>query len=515
MTFAAELAHARPDEVAVRDPDRSLSWAQVDGLLRPAVNALLGLDVSPQRRIAVFAENSAETLLAYAAATLAGLSAVPASFHLTAGELAFILEDSGAGALLVDGRTAAVGLDAARTVGIPVVAGWRGAAATPGVPDWEELLAAAPPEDPPTDRPPLPTLVYTSGTTGRPKGVELPPSSFAGGADIAEHLERLRENRMIPFGRHLVVGPMYHGGPLTGTRLFLGGAPVTVLGRFDPEAVLAAIDRDRIGPAIMVPTHFQRLLALPEEVRARYDVSSLRYVFQVGAKCPPEVKRAVIEWFGPVVWESYGGSEVGTVCRIGAAEWLEHPGSVGRPVPPFQVRVLDEGGAPVPPGTEGRLYFRDATGRGVVYHGAAAPAAPPVDEEGVFTLGEIGYVDEDGYVFITDRFSDMVVSGGVNIYPAEAEQVLAQHPAVADVACIGVPHPDLGEQLKALVVPREASQPPSEAELVAWCRERLSPVKCPRSVDLVPTVGRTPMGKVDKRALRRPYWAAQEARAAE
>lgn len=511
MTFAAGIAAARPTEVAARDEEQALTWAEVDTRLRPAVHVLRGWDLGPSRRVAVFAENSVETLLAYAAATLAGVSAVPASFHLTPRELVHILTDSGARAVLVDGRTAAVGVEAARLAGIDVVAGWAGAADTEGVSDWDAHLAAvgAAGEPPTDDRPPLPTLVYTSGTTGRPKGVELPPASFVGGADIAEHLERLRTNRMVRYGRHLIVGPMYHSGPLSGTRLFLGGTPVTVLGRFDARALLAAVDRDRVGSAIMVPTHFQRLLALPAAVRSRYDVSSLRHVFQVGAACPSAVKRAMIDWFGPVVWESYGGSEVGTVCRISAQEWLAHPGSVGRPVPPYRALVLDEGGSPTPVGTEGRLWFRDSTGRGVVYHGAAAGVS---GEPGVFTLGEIGYVDPDGYVFITDRFSDMVVSGGVNIYPAEAEQVLVQHPGIDDVACIGVPHPEWGEQLKALVVPADPANPPAEADVIGFCRDRLAHVKCPRSVDLVGSLARTPMGKVDKRELRRRFWPAGAAR---
>jgi long-chain acyl-CoA synthetase len=375
------------------------------------------------------------------------------------------------------------------------------------------MLASAPSGDPPTDWPPLPTLLYTSGTTGRPKGVELPPTSFAGGRDVAEHVRRLGSNRMIPYGRHLVVGPMYHSGPLTSTRLFLGGAPVTVLGRFDAEAVLRTIDRDHIGSTIMVPTHFQRLLALPAEIRGRYDMSSLGYVFQVGAKCPVEVKRAMIDWWGPVIWESYGGTEAGTTCRISAAEWLERPGSVGRPVAPFEVLVLNEDGVAVPPGTEGQLYFHDTTGHGVVYHSAYA-ATPAVSQPGLFTLGEIGYVDDDGYVFITDRFSDMLVSGGVNIYPAESEQVLEGHPAIAEVACIGVPDPEMGEQLKALVVPVDPANPPPTAELIEYCRARLTHYKCPRSVEIVSSLGRTAMGKVNKRELRRPYWPADVDRAA-
>jgi long-chain acyl-CoA synthetase len=468
-------------------------------------------DLGAARRVAVFAENSVQTLLAYAAATLAGLSAVPVNFHLKAGEVAYMLADSGSRAVLADGQRAPAAMDAARETGIPVI-GWAGAAATPGVSDWDALLARAPSSDPPTNWPPLPALLYTSGTTGRPKGVALPPTVFAGGKDVAEHVRRLRSNRMIAYGRHLVVGPMYHSGPLAGTRLFLGGAPVTVLGRFDAEAVLRAIDQDRIGSTIMVPTHFQRLLALPAEVRGGYDVSSLGYVFQVGAKCPAEVKRAMIDWWGPVIWESYGGTEVGTTCRISAAEWLEHPGSVGRPVAPFEVLVLNDDGVPVPPGTEGQLYFRDLTGHGVVYHGAHAATSAEA-QPGIFTLGEIGYVDQGGYVYVTDRFSDMIVSGGVNIYPAESEQVLADHPAVTEVACIGVPDPEMGEQLKALIVPADPANPPSAPELIEYCRARLTHYKCPRSVEIVASLGRTAMGKVNKRELRRRYWPAGAGRA--
>jgi long-chain acyl-CoA synthetase len=214
----------------------------------------------------------------------------------------------------------------------------------------------------------------------------------------------------------------------------------------------------------------------------------------------------MIKWWGPVFFDAYGASEVGTTCVINSEEWLAHPGSVGRAVPPFTALVLDEAGKPVPPNTEGRLYFKDATGRGVIYHNDPEKSKAAHIEPGTFTLGEIGYMDAEGYVYITDRFSDMVVSGGANIYPAEAEQVLIEHPAVADVACIGVPHNEMGEELKALIVPEDPANPPDAAELIHWCRARLSHYKCPRSVDIVESVGRNTMGKVNKRALRAPYW---------
>ena len=349
---------------------------------------------------------------------------------------------------------------------------------------------------------PRPNLLYTSGTTGRPKAVELPPTTFAGGATIAEHVAGLMKTAYAAFGTHLVVGPLYHTGPLAAVRALAAGIHVVVLGRFDAENVLRAIDTHRVETTVMVPTHFVRLLALPEDVRRRYDVSSLRMVTHTGASCPLDVKYKMIEWFGPVLREAYGATEVGTTCTISSNEWLEHPGSVGRAVAPFRAVVVDEDGDDVPPGTEGRLYFEDTTGRGIIYPGDPEKTASAHLRPGVFTLGEIGYVTEDGYVYITDRFSDMIVSGGVNIYPAESEQVLLEHPDVADVAVIGVPNAEMGEEVKALVVPVDPSQPPAPQELIAWCRERLASYKCPRSIDIVATVGRTPMGKINKRQLR-------------
>ncbi len=252
----------------------------------------------------------------------------------------------------------------------------------------------------------------------------------------------------------------------------------------------------------MVPTHFVRLLGLPDEVKARYDVSSMKLIAHTGAKCPVEVKAAMIEWFGPVFSDAYGATEVGTVCAITSEEWMEHRGSVGRSIPPFRAVILDDELNELPPGTEGRLFFHDDTGRGIVYPNDAAKTAAANPRPGLFTLGEIGYLDDDGYVYITDRFNDMVVSGGVNIYPAEAEQTLIDHPAVADVACIGVPHPEMGEQLIGLVIPVDPLDPPDPAQLSTWLRERLTHYKCPREYHIVDDLGRSTMGKINKRRLR-------------
>ena len=499
-----QIATERPNELALQDGRQSLGWAAVNEALNRATNALMGMFPDDGARVAVFAENSAETLLIHLASLLAGVSSVPVNFHLTADEVAYILSDSGAQALFVGPETAEVGLRAAHLAGLPVVIGWRLGSAGPAR-DWEAWIAEGSPAEPPSNRTPRPNLLYTSGTTGQPKGADLPPTMFAGGATVAEHLELLKGNPFAQFGIHLVVGPMYHTGPLSGFRLLAVGVPVVILGRFDAEATLAAIDHWKAESSVMVPTHFIRLLQLSKAVRGRYDVSSLKLVVHTGAACPVEVKRAMIEWWGPVLVEAYGATEVGTTCQITSQEWLAHPGSVGRAIPPFSALVVDDAGRALLPNTEGQLYFADSSGRGVVYHGDPEKSAAAHLRPGVFTLGEVGYLDEDDYVYITDRVSDMVLSGGVNIYPAESEQVLLEHPKVSDVAVIGIPHPEMGEELLALVVPVDDSSAPSAEELIAFCRDRLAHYKCPRSIDFVATVGRTTMGKVNKRALRAPY----------
>jgi long-chain acyl-CoA synthetase len=330
---------------------------------------------------------------------------------------------------------------------------------------------------------------------------------FAGGNTIAEHVDAMKASPMANLGNHLVVGPMYHTGPLSGTRLLAAGVRSVILGRFDAEKTLDAIERYQIGNSVMVPTHFVRLLALPEEIRNRYDLGSLQRISHTGSKCPVDVKRAMIDWWGPVFLDAYGASEVGTTCMITSEQWLDHPGSVGQAIPPFEAMILDEDNQPLGPNQEGRLYFKDATGRGVVYHNAPKKTAAANIARGVFTLGEIGYMDEEDFVYITDRFSDMVVSGGVNIYPAESENILIDCPGVRDVACIGVPHAEMGEELKALVIPDDPNDLPDADRLLGWCRERLSHYKCPRSVGYVDDLGRSTMGKINKRQLRAPYWA--------
>lgn len=510
MSLAASAkSAAMPEEPAIVDERRTVTWRELDDTLNRAANALLRTDLGARRRVGVFAGNSAETVCAYLAGFHAGVSNVPISFHLTAQEAAYILKDADIGLLFVGPETAAIGIEAARLAGVLNVVGWR-CGEKPGLTGWQQWLRDSDGTEPPADAMPRPYLHYTSGTTGQPKGTETPPAMFPRASDIAALFDALRnEAAKLPQGTVLVSGPLYHTGPLTSIKALAGGIPVVVLDRFDAEKVLQSIQRWKVTATMMVPTHFQRLLALPEAVRKQYDVSSLRLVLHTGAACPRDVKRQMIDWFGPVLIEAYGGTESGTTNMITSQEWLERPGSVGRCVPPFEVVVVAEDGSRLGPNEAGQLYFRDPSGRGVVYHNDPEKTRSAHLEPGVFTLGEVGYVDDDGYVFITDRVSDMIVSGGVNIYPAEAEQVLVHHERVADVAVIGVPHEEMGEAVKALIVPRDPSAPPTADDLDRFCRSRLAGFKCPRSYDIVSDIGRNAMGKVNKRALRKPYWPTE------
>lgn len=499
----SDKAISDPHGVALTDGARALTWSEVDVALNRAVHALLDARAGRHQRIAVYARNSIEVVLVHSAAVRAGVSSVPVNAALTADELVYILRDSGAGTLFCGPETIEVALRAAAETGVPVVA-WRSPDWSSAL-EWDRWLRQGSPEEPPGDQAPAMHLMYTSGTTGRPKGTDL---IFRDpGASVAEYLAKhASQLPAAAAGPHVVIGPLHHTGPLVGLRYLSAGQTVVVLPRFEANAVLEAIERWRAASTLMVPTHFMRLLALPAAVRSRHDVSSVKLIYHTGAACPAAIKRAMIEWFGPVLVEVYGASESGTICQISSEEWLERPGSVGRPLPNFEAFALDEADNRLPAGVEGRLFFHDRSMRGIRYHNDAKKSAAAHVAPGVFTIGEIGYVDDDGYVFITDRSSDMVVSGGVNIYPAEAEAVLSLHPGVADVACIGVPNADMGEELKALVQPVTPQSPPPPDELIGYCRERLAAYKCPRSLVVVDDLGRSAMGKLDKRRLRAPYW---------
>ena len=499
-------AASAPGDLALADDFGSRTWAEVADDLQRVAGALLAAADGPEQRVSVLGENVIPTLETHAAGLTVGVGTVATSRQLRADELADQYTDAGVVCAITGASGQATVRAAAQTASVRTVVVHGGAPAGDAI-GWPDWLAAAPPVPADADkRPPRAPLVYTSGTTGRARGAEVRWTTGVP-ETAADYVAAITGESGFPPGPHLVVGPLQHNAPLTSVRHLLAGEPVIIVGKFDAETILRRIAEHRVTSSVMVPTHLQRLLALPDDVRAKYDVSSLKLVSQTGSACPADTKLAMIDWFGPIFVESYGGSESGTLCRIDSIEWLAHRGSVGRPRAPFEVVVTDEQGNPLPAGEVGVLGFRAPKGRGPRYHADPEKTAKAFIAPGVFTLGDVGYVDADGYVYITDRIADMVVSGGVNLYPAESEMVLATHPAVAQVAVIGVPHPDLGEALRALIVP--AGDPPDPAELEAYCRERLAPYKVPREYEFRDDLLHNAMGKLDKKAMRAPYWNAE------
>lgn len=505
--IAAGMWRAHPDEPAIIDQTGAVSWREVDSEVNGVCHALAHADLGVDRRVAVFAENSRTTVLAYLGAILSGCSGVPINSRLRPDECAYILQDSHASLLFVGPENVDAGLDAARIAGgMPVVA-WD-VESQPGLITWDEFCAMGRDSEPSPDIRPLPYLHYTSGTTGFPKGTLTPPGVYPGSElpTMREHVDALVAARPADARPRLVAGPLYYSGQLASIkRSLLAGSLLVVLERFDPERFLEAVAEHQVASTLLVPTHLNRLLALPEETRAQFDTSSLQQLWHGGAPCPPDVKRRVIKWFGPIVWESYGATEQGIISVISSEEWLEHPGSVGRVRAGLELYVISEDGRRLGVNEVGRLYFRDASGFDVRFQGDQAKTDSVHLEPGVFTIGEVGHIDDDGYLYIADRFSDQIVSGGVNIFPAEAEQVMASLPGVDDVACIGVPHADLGEMLLALIVPCHWDTPPSVSDIIDRTQQRLSKFKCPREVAFVTDLGRTPAGKVNKRELRDRY----------
>jgi long-chain acyl-CoA synthetase len=354
-------------------------------------------------------------------------------------------------------------------------------------------------------------MLYTSGTTGRPKGVRRPAGGPAS-ALAAVNLCGYEEDYEHSVDAHLCTGPLYHAAPLAFSVALplLYGVPIVVMEQWDPAETLRLIETHGITHTHMVPTMFHRLLALPDDVRAKYDISSLRSVIHGAAPCPVTVKQRIIDWWGPIVVEYYAATEgVGTL--VDSPTWLTHPGTVGRPMAPELVKVADDEGTALAPGQIGLVFLRAAASTKFDYFGDAEKTAGAYRGD-YFTLGDMGYMDEEGFLYLTDRSTNLIISGGVNIYPAEIDAVLLQHRAVGDVATIGVPDDEWGEVVKAVVQPASGVEPTDAlgAELLEFCREHLAHFKCPRSIDFTPQLPREDTGKIYKRLLRERYRAAAQ-----
>ncbi len=482
--------------------------------VRRIAGGLRAFGVEPGDSVAILMRNDIAFLETSFAAMTLGAYAVPVNWHFKPEEVAYVVSDCGAKALIGHADLLAAG-GAGAPAGVPavwlatppeIVSAYRitpeRAAVPEGALDFEAWLADhAPYEGPPVPQPQ--SMIYTSGTTGHPKGVRR-KAPTARENEVNESLRTLVYG-VMEGARCLLPGPLYHSAPNSfGLRAARLAELLVLMPRFDAETLLRLIAEQRIEAMFMVPTMFIRLLKLPQEVRRRYDVSSVRHVIHAAAPCPAEVKRAMIEWWGPVIYEFYGGTENGPVTFATSEDSLSKPGTVGRASPGAHIRILDDDGKPVPTGAVGEIYSRIEDYPDFVYHNLPEKTAE-VLRDGLISLGDLGYFDEDGYLFICDRKRDMVIYGGTNIYPAEIEAVLHAVPGVQDCAVFGVPDAEFGEALMAVVEPR-----PGVALDVDSLRRQmaahLADYKVPKHIEIRSGLPREDSGKIFKRRLRDPYW---------
>jgi long-chain acyl-CoA synthetase len=514
MPYPGAYAQEQPDKPAIvmGGSGEIRTYGALEERSRRLAQLWWAAGLRPGGHVAVFVENRPEFFDVMWAALRSGLYLTPVNRYLTAEEAAYIVNDCGAESLVASASLPATaelgplleGCPVRLVVGGPVV----------GFEPFEDALAKHPAE--PLEREPRGDFMfYSSGTTGRPKGIVRPlPDRLVSEPDpAAAGLAGLFGYG--PDTVYLSPAPLYHSAPSAWTANVLAfGGTVVVMERFDPEEALALIERYRVTMSQWVPTMFSRMLKLPEDVRNRYDLSSHRLAIHAAAPCPVEVKRQMIEWWGPILGEYYAGSEQNGFTWVTSEEWLQHPGTVGRPLL-GTLHICDDEGRELPPGELGIVYF-ELPAMPFRYHnddrktrGSQHPEHPNWSR-----LGDVGYVDEDGYLYLTDRKDFMIISGGVNIYPQEIEDVLVVHPKVADAAVFGVPNEEFGEEVKAVVqlIDGLEDSPELQRELMEYCRSRLAHYKCPRSIDVIDEMPRLPTGKLYKRLLRDRYWGEASSR---
>jgi long-chain acyl-CoA synthetase len=505
-------AAATPDEPALimGRSGETITYAELDARSNQLAHLWHQRGVRRGDHAAIFMENHPRFLEVVWAALRSGLYLTTVNSYLTAEEVAYILNDAEVRTLVTSSSRAAVAAEALRAapnVEIALVVDGR----LDGFESYEQAVSGCPPtalaEEPAGE-----LMLYSSGTTGRPKGIKRPlgDGSIADGQLIGALLGGVFG--MTSDTVYLSPAPTYHSAPLG---FCLGvqslGGTVVMMEKYDPTDALALIERHRINCAQFVPTMFTRMLKLPDEVRTGFDVSSLRVAVHAAAPCPVAVKQAMMDWWGPVLWEYYAGTELNGFCLVKPEEWLARPGTVGHPLI-GEIHILDEEGNEQPAGQPGTVYF--GGGPAYEYHNDPVKTNEVQDPRGHgwTTLGDVGYVDEDGWLYLTDRKAFMIISGGVNIYPQETENVLTMHPKVADVAVVGVPNDEMGEAVKGVVQPVNWADagPELERELLAYCREHLAHYKCPRSIDFDQELPRLPTGKLYKRKLRERYWEGHD-----
>ncbi len=492
-------AAMRPNKLALLCGERSLTYAALNARANRAANALRSLGVQAGDRVAVMVHNSLEGFEIGAGLSKLAAMNVPVNYRLREHEVAYVVNDSGA-KVVVTGPELVEVVELARTevtdkafyvaIGGEAPAGWL---------HYEELLEAASENPPVGNSASGLTMNYTSGTTGNPKGAYRPA-----GVPTQDLLRIVQMFELSESDIHLLAGPVYHSAPgFFSSIQLLMGATVVVLPKFDPIEALRLIDQHRVTNTFMAPTLLQRLCDVPEESAVTFNASSLKSIILGAAPCPYALKARAVERFGQCLWEFYGATETAFVTILRPEDQLRKPGSCGKAAPGQEIRLLDAAGNLVPDGMPGEIWTRSPW-LAEYYHKPEATARSMRD--GFFSVGDIAYRDSESYYFICDRKNDMIISGGVNIYPAEIEAALSAHPAVLDVAVIGVPDDQWGESVKAVVSLRPGKSA-SAGELIAFCSERLADYKKPRSVDFVDELPRNPAGKLLKNKIREPYWA--------